>query len=1136
MKLPSTRAALRAVVASVSALSVASAIAASRMSDAPAPGATNATAALPRAHVRDGRETPPTRSRDLYIVRLAEPPLALYTGSAESLTTPPRDTAGRLDPHALASTRYVAHLRQAQQTIVASIAARLQRQVLVRASFQHALNALVMPLQPQDVDLVRAMPGIAGVEAHREYPLLTDRGPTLIGAPALWGGNLAASETIFASGFEAGEQRPAAGNGARGEGMVVGMLDTGINFANRAFAAVGDDGYTHANPLGADNYLGTCAKGQVDSGRCNAKVFGAYDFVCGAPGDVCLEDGVTETPGAEDDEGHGSHTASTVAGNARVGMYRGNAFNLSGVAPHANLVAFDVCYINPSTQRGSCPSVSLVAAVDQAVADGVVDTISYSIGGGSQPWDESVSLAFLGAAEAGIFIAAAAGNDGPDPGFVEHNEPWVTTVGASTHDRGGIEFKLDVTGPGTPPANVRDVVLSLGTAGSDFTSALPPSTPLIVSPGYLANLLVGNDGCNPFPAGTFAGGIAVLRRGACTFVVKATNARNAGALAAIMVNSNTAGLSPSGTTGQPDLPVFGVSSIVGTALRAFAQANGGATARIDYPATITSAVADVVADFSSRGPASVDVMKPDITAPGVDILAADAGDADAVALLDGTSMATPHVAGASLLIRQLHPDWTPAEIKSALLMTANHEHLDTSDGQPATPFDRGSGRAQVDRAARAGLVMRSGTLEYLQGNPALTGAAASTINLPSLKRDDCTARCVFTRRVRNPGTEPITWRAEVVGLSGDVSPATFTLAPGLTRALTISVDTTTLAANTHGFGEVVLTALDSRHDPLHWPVALRRAPARIAVTPQALLLTQAADTVETVDLRIANTGGDPLHWDLPISGSRDVVVLNNRSTDQSGFASTLFQGRAPEPTGFYTAEDLTPLAPATVTRISVPGFVLDAFDLQDAGATSVTFKLYRSIGVPAGNPEQGDAGEVYSCTRELTGDGSGGFVIEGFFVLQTLTLDLATAAATGCAEPPRLEAQPYWLSVQVAVAGDTDGPAWYHFLSLDHDGATGHFIAPRDATLGPSIWTSLASVSTRLDFAARVEGIVDCELPSWIDTGITAGTTASGESTVVTYDVNTQGLSAGLHRAHVCVSSDDTNRPSFVVPIELLVE
>src|SRR5690606_3507231 len=178
--------------------------------------------------------------------------------------------------------------------------------------------------------------------------------------------------------------------------------------------------------------------GEVDQGRCNAKLIGGYNFVCGPPANQCNAPNIREEPGFGDSNGHGTHVAGTVAGNRSDVEYRGLPLRISGVAPRGNIVAFDICYTNTATGQGLCPNVSAVAAVNQAIADGVVDVINYSIGGGAQPWSEAVSMAFLSAVDAGLFIAASARHRGPGPDRKRHLEPWVSSTAAAQHGRNGI--------------------------------------------------------------------------------------------------------------------------------------------------------------------------------------------------------------------------------------------------------------------------------------------------------------------------------------------------------------------------------------------------------------------------------------------------------------------------------------------------------------------------------------------------------------------------------------------------------------------------------------------------------------------------------------------------------------------------
>jgi hypothetical protein len=353
----------------------------------------------------DGRASVPNSASDphggpnkTFIVVLKDAPLATYQGTVPGIGAPEREFGlqgkSRLDVNGTQAQDYVDYLQVHQTQMETRMSIMMGRDVDARLKMQHAINAMIVDLSASEAQAVRGMPDVRFVEEYHEYEQDTDTGPALIGAPPVWNGTNPGS----------------AGTQYRGEGQVIAVIDSGINFGSPSFAAVGPvDGYTHLNPLGAGTYLGTCASGGVDAGRCNAKLIGGYDFVCSAPGNQCGLSGVREEPGFGDTNGHGSHTASTAAGNTRDALFAGALRRISGVAPHANIIAYDACYTNSSGQ-GLCPNVSTLAAINQAVADGVVTTINYSIGGGTNPWGESISLAFLNAVNAGIYVAASAGN------------------------------------------------------------------------------------------------------------------------------------------------------------------------------------------------------------------------------------------------------------------------------------------------------------------------------------------------------------------------------------------------------------------------------------------------------------------------------------------------------------------------------------------------------------------------------------------------------------------------------------------------------------------------------------------------------------------------------------------------------
>lgn len=277
-------------------------------------------------------------------------------------------------------------------------------------TYDTILSAASLELDPAEVEKIRFLPGVKAIYPVRIKQPVTDAGPNWVGAPGFWtgmGGQLNAT-------------------GSQGEGVIIGVLDTGINFDHPSFSDQPEDGFQYQwdKP-----FLGVCAP--LESGglpeyqnSCNKKLIGGYSYV-----EESLTPEDNDLSGAN---GHGTHTASTAGGNRLKITYNGIPLTISGVASHAQIIAYDVCRFD------GCYTDAIIAAIQQAVVDGV-DVINYSISGGSDPYNDPVELAFLDAFGAGVFVSAAAGNININQltreGNVNHVSPWVTTVAASTHDR-----------------------------------------------------------------------------------------------------------------------------------------------------------------------------------------------------------------------------------------------------------------------------------------------------------------------------------------------------------------------------------------------------------------------------------------------------------------------------------------------------------------------------------------------------------------------------------------------------------------------------------------------------------------------------------------------------------------------------
>lgn len=719
----------------------------------------------------------------IYIVQLRNQPLASYRGGVANLTpTSPAVTGASLDTASGAAQAYLGYLTAQQQAALNAISTTLGRPVTVKFTYQVAFNGFALELTPREAATVARLDGVRLVQRDFLDQPQTDHGPAWIGAPTVWGG----------------------APGTQGEGIVAGVIDTGINFSSPSFARAGGDGYVHTNPRG--KFYGVCDPTSAvydASFTCNDKLIGAWDFA----------DGAEPPDGPADNDGHGSHTASTVAGNfvsaSLVAPTTVYAANISGVAPHASIIAYDAC------GQAGCPGSALVAAINQAVADGV-DVINYSIGGGSRdPWQSADALAFLAALDAGIFVAVSAGNEGPGAATMGSpaNAPWVTAVAAATHDRLLANGLVAMTGGVQPPADM---------AGKGITGAYGPAE-IVYAGNYTSTLGSADPKClQPFPPGLFTGQIVVCDRGGNARVAKAANVRAGGAGGFVLANDVASGASLAADAYS--LPGVHIGYADGVALKNWIAAGGVTTATIAGVApNINNANGDILAAFSSRGPdaTSPNVLKPDVAAPGVDIFAAVAAGLE-YNILSGTSMASPHAAGAGVLLSKLHPTWSPAAIRSALMLTAKSALLKEDTVTPADAFDIGAGRVDVAAAAQVGFVLDENARAYYAAAPAL-GGDPRTLNLASLTDAQCVGVCTWTRTLTSVAAVAHDYTVTVtspVSMTLDVQPNTFTLSPGGVQVLTITADVSAAALDAWIFGQVTITPESNPPSIAHMPVAV----------------------------------------------------------------------------------------------------------------------------------------------------------------------------------------------------------------------------------------------------------------------------------------------------------------------------
>lgn len=1053
-----------------------------------------------------------------YIVGFRDVPAVTYEAQLKQAPTPPLSGKSATDVEA-SVTAYASQLEGRQRAAEARLKASVGRDFAVQHRMQHAFNGIVAELTPAEAAAFANDPSVALIEPYTEYALDDEVAPSVIGANTVWEDGTGFHRAAFIS---RGRTEVSVYNRrAKGEGVIVGIVDSGINFASPSFAGIEPDtGHEFKNPLGDGRYLGTCATGGVDAGRCNDKLIGGYDFVCGAPANLCGTANIAEEPGFGDTNSHGTHTAGTTAGNTRTTTFRGNSITLSGIAPRANVIAYDACYTNTATGQGLCPNVSTLASINQAIADGV-DVINYSIGGGAQPWSEAISQAFLAATDAGIFVSASAGNSGPNPSTNGHSQPWVMTVAAAQSGRSGYEFTLNVAGAGVP-ANLSSILLNAGTGGVELTGSVASSA-LRAGPGFTG----AADGCTAngaFPAGFFSNRIALVRRGTCAFSEKAANAAAAGARAVIIVNNTTGGIAPSvpGAT----VPVFGMAQAEGVALQALTVSNPALAGTVPFPATRIGNTADQLAGFSSRGPAAFSVLKPDITGHGVNILepvaCANAAQwttpacVETIGFLSGTSMASPQVAGSGALLRQLFPTWTPAEIKSALMMTARQGVLNET-GALATPFQAGAGRVQVDAAAKAGLVLDEQRADYTAANPAL-GGDVSALNLASLTNRGCSGTtCTFTRTFRSTRGTFQTFSLALSGVTGTVSTPVFTVAPFGTQTVTVTVNTAGQPADgTYRFGTLTLTSTgddaNTRSPTLRLPIAVAVRNPELGLSTESIALSAPANTTRSATFTVWSNS-NPIDFTTSRTGAGPGALVSQNSL---GATFGYFAGRFTD-TGaaLFAADDFVVNATTPLTTLVAEGF-------SQGGAIPATAQIGWSIfadagGVPAGDPQTSPNAAVWRYTAAAN---SPGMSVAG----GALRLNLAAAGQTVTLAPGR-----YWLVPQVNVPF---AQRWAWLNSLQGSERPVRTIQAT-ATPPANSWVTPTDPPAGLAFA--INGNVTCNAP-WISSVAPAsGRAVAGAPATVSVNVNTAGLAPGNYSGFVCLGSNDPNRATATVRVNLTV-
>ena len=527
----------------------------------------------------------------------------------------------------------------------------------VTSQYDISLNAVAVQLNGTSLDTIKGAPMVQSVQYNALYHPDLSESHKIINADAAW--------------------NAAGGRSNAGAGIKIGDIDTGIDETHPFF-----DPAAFSYPSGfpkCDAADSATHKANQNCEHVSPKVIVAKVF------NNKLNQNGFDAAAVQD---HGTHTAGIAAGvTGQTAVVQGVSIDdMSGIAPGAWLGNYNVFPGDVTNAR----SEDILNAVDAAIADGM-DVLNLSLGGGYHGNNDLLAIGLDNAVEAGVTVAVAAGNSGPGGGTVESpgRARNVITVGASTNQH-------FVGQPFTYPAGGGTTV---GAAVGDFDAL----------PGTSFNLFdTASDGCTSVPAGA-SGDLAIINRGNCTFSQKVANAKTAGAIAVLIVN-NVAGdpIAMARTAGfDDDLPAVMIGQNEGAALRASGATTASAEATFQEFITANK---DILAGFSSQGPTNVDLaVKPDLTSVGVNVLSSITcvgksdtcpGDGSGWAFFSGTSMSTPHIAGSAAVLRDLHNDWSPAQIKSALVNRADLVVKDAKTGiHDIGPTAQGAGRENLSVAA-----------------------------------------------------------------------------------------------------------------------------------------------------------------------------------------------------------------------------------------------------------------------------------------------------------------------------------------------------------------------------------------------------------------------------------------------------
>jgi hypothetical protein len=774
------------------------------------------------------------------LIKLDYDSVATYAGGVAGLAaTSPQVTGKDLTGRSVRERRYERYIAGQEAAFVAALERRVPA-ADVGHTYRVVYGGVAAIVPANSVRTIVRIADVVAVQLDRKHHVLTDASPEFIGATSLY---------------------PELGGDAQaGQGVIYGNLDTGVWPEHPSFEDLGNLP-APPGPARECNFGDNPLTAEADPFVCGNKLIGGAHFT--DTYDTLIGDDTYEGT-ARDSEGHGTHTASTSAGNVLesapvFGVERGP---VNGIAPGAYVMEYKVC--GPQ----GCFSSDSAAAVEQAILDGV-DVINFSISGGTNPFTDPVELAFLDAYGAGVFVAASAGNEGPGAATVNHVSPWTTSVAASTQTR---EFRSTLS-------LEADGGASVNFTGVSITAGVDTATPVVLAgdaAGYEDALCL-----EPAPEGVLDGFIVGCERGINARVEKGFNVLQGGAEGMVLYNPTLADVE----TDNHWLPTVHLAD--GTDFVAFMEANTGVTGTFTAGEK-ANGQGDVMAAFSSRGPGG-NFIKPDVTAPGVQILAGHTpAPADIVAgppgelfqAIAGTSMSSPHTAGAAILLLALNDGFTPGQVRSALMTTALTDVVKEDLTTPADPFDFGSGRIDLTVAGTPGVTFdESATNMALLGNDPVN---AIHLNIPSINAPVMPGRVVTTRTAENTSGSKQRFNVQTTSPAGSsivVQPRKFNLNPGASIELTITI-TSDASDGEQRFGRIDLVP---RSGPaLHLPVAFVPTQGGVNLVSECSPDAIELEGISSCEITAQNNSFTDTTVDLETSLNKNLLVEDVTGATQTG--------------------------------------------------------------------------------------------------------------------------------------------------------------------------------------------------------------------------------------------------------------